>query len=330
MGPKKVRVPKQARVRDDVASGAESDASAKGSACSAASSAATSRSRSARRRSKSKSPKPARSFRARRLKRGEEIPGKRGQAVGDRGRPRDRGPKACVFSKALGQALGKEHVHTSGDPDPVEPSKPRVWADYTKDQPPHPRCGCCRCCKSVHRLLFPQLTQKQLEEELGNNEDAAKKFIKGSETWVVQEKAKLATAVQGLESDSGDDVRQKRKKTKKREIAAKQVLSSSPTKPQETATKSTVTADRVKRRGELVKLSVWEEENPGKVPDKKDTRIRTSRIDPTKELTYVKVYKVKDEDRLDFSEEEADVIAHDQVLDNGSQVLDEEQVSISV
>jgi hypothetical protein len=117
--------------------------------------------------------------------------------------------------------------------------------------------------------LFPQLTQKQLEEELGNNEDAAKKFIKGSETWVVQEKAKLATAVQGLESDSGDDVRQKRKKTKKREIAAKQVLSSSPTKPQETATKSTVTADRVKRRGELVKLSVWEEENPGKVPDTK-------------------------------------------------------------
>ena len=170
--PKKVRAAKVVRARDEHMSGAESDASAMGSVCSAASSAATSRSRSARRKSKSKSPKVARSlFRAWTLKRGEEVPSRRGQAAGDRGRPRVRGPKPCNVSKAL----GRDHMHTSGDQDPVDPSKPRHWADYTKDEPPQPRCGCCRCCKSVHRLLFPQLTQKELEEELGNSEDTAKK-----------------------------------------------------------------------------------------------------------------------------------------------------------
>ena len=77
-------------------------------------------------------------------------------------------------------------------------------------------------------------------------------------------------------------------------------------------------------------MNVWEKENPGQVPDPKTIRVRKSRLDPSKDLTYVKVYKTKDEDRLDFSEEKADAIAYDKVLDDGSQVLDEEQVSIYV
>ena len=136
-------------------------------------------------------------------------------------------------------------------------------------------------------------------------------------------KSEAEAPVEGLESDSQDDARQKKKKSKKRDLVVKQALSA-PLEPQESATKSSITADRFKRRGRLVIMEVWEKESP------KNIRICKSRLDPTKDLTYAKVYKVKDEDRLDFSEEEADVIAHDKVLDDGSQVLDEEQVSISV
>ena len=136
--------------------------------------------------------------------------------------------------------------------------------------------------------------------------------------------------MEGSESDSQDDARQNQNKSKKRDLAVKQALSASPLQPQESATKSSITADRFKRRGEFVIMKVWEKENPGQVPDPKNIRVCNSRLDPSKDLTYVKVYKTKDEDRLDFSEEEADVIAHDKVLDDGSQVLDEEQVSIYV
>ena len=55
---------------------------------------------------------------------------------------------------------------------------------------------------------------------------------------------KLGAAVEGLESDSQDDARQKKKTSKKRDLAAKQALSASPLKPQESATKSSITADR--------------------------------------------------------------------------------------
>ena len=77
-----------------------------------------------------------------------------------------------------------------------------------------------------------------------------------------------------------------------------------------------------------MRRTVWEKDNPGQVPADADIEWRQSRRPELKgqELEYVKVYKDRDEDRLDFSEEEADEVVTKKTVDDGTCILEADQV----
>ena len=66
---------------------------------------------------------------------------------------------------------------------------------------------------------------------------------------------------------------------------------------------------------------VWDTDSPGKVPPSDPIEFHPSRLDETKLLEYVKVYKDKNDERLDFSEESGDEVKNNRVLDSGEQML---------
>ena len=241
------------------------------------------------------------------------------------GRPLQKGPKVCAISISL------KRKHDSEGDDPVVGTKRRrVWGDYTKDG--RPRCGACRQCKSVHVKLFPELSQKALCEKLEDPNDTSVKvkFENGCEVWAEKEKKKLEVAgpsavAADLPTDSPEELARKLHAREEEEAAAYQKQVATVEEQQETASRRTLRADRSKRRGQFVMRSVWNTENPGFTPGPEDIEFKKSRKSPGAMIEYVKCYRDKDEERLDFSEEEAEEIRNDKVLDDGSCVLDSEQ-----
>ena len=71
---------------------------------------------------------------------------------------------------------------------------------------------------------------------------------------------------------------------------------------------------------------VWEKDNAGEVPPPDSIEFHQSRNDETKTLEYVKVYRGKDEERFDFSEESGDEVKNNRVWDSGEHVLHADQV----
>ena len=304
--------------------GYESDASV-GSRVSARSAASTQNSELADgKRDRSRSPckeggdKPRTSFRQRRKQKDAAVA--KESPVG-KGRPQKTGPKFCTFGRALNKP------HNSDEDCPVLGSGvKRMWGDYTKDG--RPRCGVCKCCKNVHVLLFPSLTQKELQTTLSEDEEAKQIFEKGQETWTQKQKSKIKSAQRNVEPEKPDDS-EETKEWKRRRIAfAASDALQEPDQPKESAHTRTVKSTRASRRGQLVRRTVWEKDNPGQVPADADIEWRQSRRPELKgqELEYVKVYKDRDEDRLDFSEEEADEVVRKKTVDDGTCILHADQV----
>ena len=244
-------------------------------------------------------------------------------AVDKFGRPKVSGPKDCQISIAL------KRKHDSEGECPVNKRRKRAWADYTKDG--RPRCGACRQCKSVHVKLFPEMPMKELCEKLANPDEPQYKvkFENGMENWVIKEKKKLDDLPSKVEADlqtDTPDVLAAKQAAREAEVdVAMQKQLTEVEEPLETASRRTLRADRAKRRGQFVMRSVWNTENPGLTPAAEDIEFRKSRKNPGQMIEYVKCYRDKDEERLDFSEEEAEEIRNDKVLDDGSCVLDSEQ-----
>ena len=98
----------------------------------------------------------------------------------------------------------------------------------------------------------------------------------------------------------------------------------------ESADKNRYKRTGVKRRGQLIKRAIWNEDNPGKVAAKEDIETRPSRVNPGQMIEYVKVFRDRDEDKLDFSEEEGESVNHRHEIDNGSFIISSEQVRNAV
>ena len=210
--------------------------------------------------------------------------------------------------------------HTTEDPDNVEPHKTRVWGDYKPDKVT-PRCGVCRCCKTVHVKLFAHLSLTALCTELKTNEQSKARFSLGIENYVEHQVIKVKNATWGLaQPEEGEDEATRQAKQEKIDKAAAAAMEEN--KAKEKATSIRVKRTGVKARGQLVLISKWKEENPTKgEPAPEDLEIRTSRKDGVTQLTYVKVYKDPDAERLDFSEASEDEVRHTSMLDDGSMVL---------
>ena len=178
-------------------------------------------------------------------------------------------------------------------------------------------------------MVFPEYNLASLEAALRTEELVQVKSNSFMEEHISQQR-KQAKQVEGRiefspatnESPEDRDLRSATQEAAKEN----ELENTESAQPVESATSSKLRKIGRKIRGQLILRRVWDIENQGKVPPQDSLEFHQSRVDESKTLEYVKVYRAKDEERLDFSEEEGDEVRNNRFLDSGELFLHADQV----
>ena len=248
--------------------------------------------------------------------------GGRGVSAMKKGRKRKQGPIICKLSP-------HESRHNSDALCKIWSDGRKIWwADKHKDG--RPRGGCCKACKVTHIKLHPSIAQPALIQKLAEDEAARKNFDAGRERWEQNQKRTFLDQVADacLESSDNDSEGTKARKERKTQIIAeRQQRDNTEQEQREQAHHNKYTRNSAKRRGQWIKESVFIKKNPdAEVPDKLKKQFE-SKANPGTWLWYVKVYKDKDEDAIDFSEDEGEEVLQQTTVDDGLDILTENQVA---
>ena len=171
----------------------------------------------------------------------------------------------------------------------------------------------CRHCRGTHRRIYPQMTVYALLTHIA--------FESEKETFKQYRQRAVFAFAKGL-------VRLRRNNPN---VPWAQLLgnlrarleSEDEAEPAQEATFVHRSRDSAKRRGQWIRLDVFTRKYPDKKADLEKVMWRTSR--DGKRAQWIKVYN--EEDGIeDFSEAEEDIVDHKTTLDNGEDILDEDQV----
>ena len=171
----------------------------------------------------------------------------------------------------------------------------------------------CRHCRGTHRRIYPGMTVCALMTHIA--------FESEKETFKQYRQRAIFAFAKGL-------VRPRRNNPN---VPWAQLLgnlrarleSEDEAEPAQEATFVHRSRDCAKRRGQWIRLDVFTRKHPDKKPDHEKVVWRTSR--DGNRAQWIKVYN--EEDGIeDFSEAEEDIVDHKTTLDNGEDILDEDQV----
>ena len=248
--------------------------------------------------------------------------GGRGVSAMKKGRKRKQGPIICKLSP-------HESRHNSDALCKIWSDGRKIWwADKHRDG--RPRGGFCKGCKVTHIKLHSSIAHPALIVKLAEDETARTAFNAARERWESNQMTKFQETVAdaGLEDSEDDSERTKSRKVRKTTaLAERQQRDNTELEQPEQALHNKYTRNSAKRRGQWIKESVFLKNNPSsEVPDKFKKQFE-SKAHPGTMIWYVKVYKDKDEDAIDFSEDEGEEVLQQTTVDDGRDILTDNQVA---
>ena len=246
-----------------------------------------------------------------------------------RGGKRDgAGRRKGTVKKCLLKGLGR---HTSEDTCPIRRGGKRPWGDRKNG---NPKGLVCRVCCSAHKKLHPGLSLPELIKHMEEVPQARIEFDEGCQSYIDQQKERLVAVdldrPQFREQDNLDgdaDVEAANMAAREaREAAEERALAPADAAAAQHAVHVRYSNNSGKRRGQLVLNNVFVKENPNVKIAAADIERRKSK-DKRRYLEYVKVYRDKEDERIDFSEDEGNRIDHVTGIDAGDMILREGQAA---